>query len=263
MVELLIPIVSVVIIILVLLRSWGRRRAPVVMQLAVPDGQARPAPAERDAWEPFWDAASSLPVDVRAEIDYLDREGRQTRRIVRVERLHPPLDGGISGGAISGWCERRQAQRTFLISRIGRFVVAQTGEVVEDVLGWLREAYAASPPGRADALLAAVQDELSVLTFIGRADGRMSPAERSAIVAFLSAQGPDVAPALIEEAVRAHDTTQAEFRRALKRVATDADRAGDLRAAVEKLRDARGRMDGFTAAAVDHALDSLNPGRNA
>jgi hypothetical protein len=147
-------------------------------------------------------------------------------------------------------CHLRKENRTFKVSRIGRFSDAATGEIVEDIPGYLRSSYDRSPTGRTARLLEAVAASLTVLLNIARADARLMPKEKAVLVGFLRRAGPDVELDM-ESVDRALTTgpSQTALKNALK-VIVEAGDAETLLGDVDALAAARTKTDDFTSAAV-------------
>lgn len=71
----------------------------------------------------------------RIEIIYEDRHGNVTKR--RISPMH--LKGYDDGSwVLDAFCEDKQAQRSFYLSRIVRCIDCETGEEVKDILEFLK-----------------------------------------------------------------------------------------------------------------------------
>ena len=71
------------------------------------------------------------------DIEYRDAEGDRTERYIEAISLR------ASNGQLYlyGWCEMRQALRTFRVDRIRALTDGETGEIIPraEIAGWLRE----------------------------------------------------------------------------------------------------------------------------
>lgn len=135
---------------------------------------------DRDDWEgSFWEVEAPRAVAARLHLKYRDGQGNPTRRLVDVRQF------GAYGPTtlLIGHCHLRNATRTFRADHIHEASDADTGEVLDDVAGWLRARYDASPEASADRLADDAYDALRVLLYVGKADGQLRAAERERIAA--------------------------------------------------------------------------------
>lgn len=139
---------------------------------------------DKDAWEgAFWDAMSPLPVKATLDLSYIDGKGNRTRRTVDVREF----DRGLYGGIFIGHCHLRDDTRTFRFDRIQECIDVETGEIVHDVCAFLYSKYEASPDRILDNILNIHGDMFRILLFLGKADGRLTAKERTAILEHLKA----------------------------------------------------------------------------
>lgn len=134
--------------------------------------------SERDEWEgSFWEVAQPYPVKARLHLKYMNGARQRTERTVDVRQF------GAFGQTtlLIGHCHLRNATRTFRTDRIQFCVDEETGEVVEDIRGYLRKMYDDSPERSADGLLETEYDTLRVLLYVGKADGQLRAAEKAVI----------------------------------------------------------------------------------
>jgi hypothetical protein len=75
----------------------------------------------------------NVPLNLR----YIDGHHKASDRVVFVHQLMGKP--GIGPTSIKGFCSERQASRTFRMDRIVHAADPQTGEIVPDIAGWLRE----------------------------------------------------------------------------------------------------------------------------
>lgn len=133
---------------------------------------------DRDEWEgSFWEVAQPLPAKARLRLSYTDGAGRKTERTVDVRQF------GAFGDSVLliGHCAMRNATRTFRSDRISSCVDEETGELVNDVRGYLQAKYDASPDRTKDLLLVDEYDTLRVFLYVGKADGQLRAAEKAVI----------------------------------------------------------------------------------
>jgi len=171
-----------------------------------------------DAWEgSFWEARQNLGIAATLRLRYRDGEGRESSRDVEVRAFDPSTPSGL----MIGHCRMREATRTFRLDRILDCTDLETGEVVRDTRAWLLERYKATPKGLADQVLVDCFDQLLVLLYVAKADGRMMTAEVGVIAQFCSqAMGDDaVTSEIVKKALRQLDEpTFKGFKSAFDRV---------------------------------------------
>jgi hypothetical protein len=219
-----------------------------------------PRPDE-DNWETDWLLGSpgEIQVEVEANIHYRDGRGLETRRDVLTRAMYPYGDDF----AIVAFCRLRQANRSFLVSRIQGFVDLATGQPVVDVVGYLKEMYARSPRGATDAALEARRNEAAILAFIARATGTITAKERASVSRFLYSSVPSdcsLDDKYLSEKLRDLAPNPGEYRAHLREAAKlPPDRHRALMAAIDDMGRARSKIDASTAAALAVARDILTP----
>ena len=165
--------------------------------------------------------------------------------------------------AILAFCKDVQAHRTFLVSRIQRFVDLATGQPVADVVKYLKETYARSPRGATETALEARHTEAAVLAFLARASGNITAKERARISGFLYSSVPSdcsLDDNYLSEKLRDLTPNPREYRAKLREAATlPPDRHRALMTAIDDLESARSKMDESTAAAFAMARRILTP----
>jgi hypothetical protein len=122
----------------IVLVFWAMRkddRRNSASRAAAPPPDARPR-AGRSSGSPSAFAGAPTKFAARWLIKYVDACDVSTKRIVRVQRVHPELQ------QLDCWCELRNAGRTFAFGGLRQIVDVETGEIV-DLPEWLA-AYAAS-----------------------------------------------------------------------------------------------------------------------
>ncbi len=133
---------------------------------------------DRDEWEgSFWEVSQPLPAKAKLRLAYTDGAGQKTERTVDVRQF------GAFGDSVLliGHCNMRNETRTFRSDRISSCIDEETGELVNDVRGYLQAKYDASPDRTKDLLLVDEYDTLRVLLYVGKADGQLRAAEKAVI----------------------------------------------------------------------------------
>ncbi|MFN3891961.1 MAG: hypothetical protein ACK4MV_16320 [Beijerinckiaceae bacterium] len=213
---------------------------------------------EYDNWETDYliGAKGEFNVEVRAEISYVDGAGQRSHRIIRTRSVVP----WANDLAILAYCEMRNAHRTFLMSRITEFIDLSTGEIVSNVARYLRDIYEQSPRGQLDAIVAEMDCDLIVLSFLARADGRLMPKERQSILNYFNKAHPDASidGADLKDTLSIIDPTSRQYRAALRTArGFPPERRSALLEAVEDMGSARAKIDALTEAAVKLAREQL------
>lgn len=132
----------------------------------------------QDAWEGnFWESTEVFTVKAVLDINYTDRNGNNTQRIIEVRRVGTKENDAL----IDAFCRLRNQSRTFYISRINSCTDVETGEAISDVLSILREHYDTSPDRTLERLLNDEYDVLRILLYIAKADGRFTAKEKAIV----------------------------------------------------------------------------------
>jgi tellurite resistance protein len=143
---------------------------------------------EEDANEP--DCGDALVANALSRflaIEYVDAKNQESRRRITVLNVQKKGDDYL----VNAMCHERGAMRSFRASRIRLCFDPNTGEVFEDVFGFLERRLLLSEPEidpTAEATRRALQKfapELSILVYLARCDGDYAPSEREAIMDFL------------------------------------------------------------------------------
>jgi hypothetical protein len=224
-------------------------------------GHSEAPQSNKDNWETDWLQGSpgEIQVQVEASVHYRDGRGRETRRDIRTRTICPYGDDY----AILAFCRDVQAHRTFLVSRIQRFVDLATGQPVADIVGYLKDMYARSPRGATDAALEARHNETAVLAFIARATGTITAKERASISRFLYSSVPSdcsLDDNYLGGKLRDLTPNPRGYRANLREAANlPLERLRALMAAIDDLERARSKIDASTAAALAVARRILTP----
>jgi len=168
----------------------------------------------RSRYEPpsvysYWDEIKRVSVKARLELLYTDSHDETNRRIVRVSSY----DGSPY---LEGFCELRNAYRTFRIDRIKEAVDTETGETIESVPAFLEEKYHQSSEYILSVIFSDHLDVLKVLFYIGKADGQLKVQERNIIYT------------VIRNFAKDHDLTDKEIERKMKTLTVPSPQAFKL-----------------------------------
>jgi predicted DNA-binding transcriptional regulator YafY len=148
-------------------------------------------------YEPDEEVASNLADPQRSSalvfIRYTDAQGARSQRRITMKRLFPRGDDIY----IEAYCHERLAARHFYASRIREIVDMETGETSSDAVRFLRDHVLYDPIGgeRADnvqRLFSDYYDEIQILVYLGRCDGRFAHPEKAAIVEHIVACGDGI-----------------------------------------------------------------------
>ena len=166
--------------------------AAVASRIRVEFDEPPPQPQpyiDKDNWEGnFGEVENPFPVSATLQISYVDGYGTATDRTFTVREA-----GATSyGGMLFGRCHMRDAIRTFRTDRIQQCVDAETGEIIQDVLGYLWNKYEQSPERTLDRLLDEHYEVLRVLLYVAKADGQMRAPERKVIAAICKVLSKDM-----------------------------------------------------------------------
>ncbi len=220
----------------------GRREPP----LRPLRGREMYGPAEDDAQPsgPLRDLATDLE-GLAIGIVYFDASGGRSERSIRCLKLRE--HNGLH--YIDAWCKLRDAQRSFRVDRIAEIIDYSTGEVIDDVMGFLEPYFesleivpirAAKPKSgpTAAAAFRAFRDGARVLLFVSMADGELHPTEAAIINAYAVDRIRRFAPETAEpEAIAARwignqSPTRNAAMAALRAVLDDAEHGRDLAHAI-------------------------------
>lgn len=174
----------------------------------------------KDAWESFGsDRDWKRLEDLELEIDYKDSEGKETTRQVRL--LKYSVNPDLSEAYLRAHCYLRDSWRTFLSTRIGRCVDIETGEIIQDIPKYLKEKYENSTIYFLEKVWNDFSDELSILVYVGKSDGRLTKAEKEVIADYMIARlnsNKITAEDFIKELKYAKVMTKTQFARAIGRM---------------------------------------------
>ena len=108
-------------------------------------------------------------------IGYTDAGGVATQRGVSVTAFDPY--------EMFGFCHLRERYRSFLHERVTSCVDVNTGELVGNTYNHLQQSWLDSPGYSLEQFAANKRAALQILVYVGKADGRLTAAERKVMTA--------------------------------------------------------------------------------
>lgn len=125
-----------------------------------------------------------LPVGGSFEIEYVNTEGIQSRRVIDVRKFV----ANLSDGYVQAFCHERKMVRTFKYGSIKGLVDLETGEVVSPELfrQRLQERYDLAPERQMDFFVWDMKPIVDVLVYIAYCDGKYAPSEQRYIAQWLT-----------------------------------------------------------------------------
>ena len=125
-----------------------------------------------------------LPVGGSFEIEYVNTEGIQSRRVIDVCKFV----ANLSDGYVQAFCHERKMVRTFKYQSIMGLVDLETGEVVSPELfrQRLQERYDLAPERQMDFFVWDMKPIVDVLVYIANCDGKYAPSEQRYIAQWLT-----------------------------------------------------------------------------
>ncbi len=131
-----------------------------------------------DYFDDGWDEVPHPKrVTPRIQINYTDSKGNLTTRIIQVLMFDLEQYGGI----FKGFCELRQARRTFKFDRVRNCIDLDSKEKVGDLKSHLLKCYDESTQRVVDKLEIENQDILKMIFFLVKADGRFTKKEKTVV----------------------------------------------------------------------------------
>ncbi len=126
-------------------------------------------------------------------------------------------------GYIEAYCHLRNDHRTFNLASVISCIDLATGETVEDLNKHLGVAPSIEQQYQiTDKFIAQHKDELAILLYVGKADGRLMRPERLLIAAYLETQTGETNDKLVDNAISyAEVPSLAGFKRAVGRVSKE------------------------------------------
>ena len=126
-----------------------------------------PAPVRK-----YWPQIEWIQVKAKLRITYTNTKKETSKRTIRIQ--------GYDGSPyLEGFCERRDAQRTFRIDRIQNAIDAETGEIIRDVPDYLLRKYHESSEYMLLKIFSDYLDVIKVFLYIGKADGQLRSEEHT------------------------------------------------------------------------------------
>ena len=125
-----------------------------------------------------------LPVGGSFEIEYVNTEGIQSRRVIDVRKFV----ANLSDGYVQAFCHERKMVRTFKYQSIMGLVDLETGEVVEPALfrRHLQDRYDEAPERQMDVFISDLAPLIDILVYTAYCDGKYAPSEQRYIAQWLT-----------------------------------------------------------------------------
>lgn len=173
---------------------------------------------EQDAWEGSVYELGGRPFrcDLKLGFQYTDSNGAVTDRQIRTKAFVNWLD---DDHLVLGFCNHRKANRSFATSRMQDVVDLDTGECIDDIDGYLTDAYAASDYKKVDNFIDNKMSVVECLLYLARLDGNLTKNQKTIINEYVAAScgakfvTGSVASNLIKDF--ADDLTPQQFRKLL------------------------------------------------
>lgn len=125
-----------------------------------------------------------LPVGGSFEIDYVNSEGIESKRIIDIRKFV----ANLADGYVQAFCHERKMVRTFKYGSIKGLVDLETGEVVSPELfrQRLQERYDLAPERQMDFFVWDMKPIVDVLVYVAYCDGKYAPSEQRYIAQWLT-----------------------------------------------------------------------------
>lgn len=208
-----------------------------------------------DAASDYFEASAWSDYDYKIlkkdiEIDYTDMNGQQTIRKFSVEKYF--LADDISEWFVQGYCHLRRANRTFRISRMNSVTDLETGEYISNNINdYFQNLYSSSDFYAYEVLCKEYENELDVLFYLTKLDGRFTKKEKDIIVDFILQDFDDN-----EEVIRDYF-----FNELFKYGDTDVSQSKAIRSAKNIKKSGDHRVDNllFTITEISNSVKTKNP----
>lgn len=240
-------------------RSLSEQAARMTMGPVVassPNGNLIVLP-ESDNRETGWlQGTEDFAVEVEAYLTYVDGKGQESKREIRTRSL---CRQGEDGYALLAFCHVRKSHRSFFVSRIQEFVDLSTGEVVQDVVAYLKAVHEGSPRVVVAREMERWAAEIVILVYIARADGRMTPRETEVILNYVLSFKPDLDTKIAIALCKDLMPSESDLHRAVEEIRVRSLEARSaFMEALDAMDKARPRADELTVAAFEHVRDEIS-----
>lgn len=156
-----------------------------------PSTQQKIEVEERDAYErDFLFDGKEYRIEFELEIDYKDRNGLSTTRQIKVSGYR--ISSDKRDAELWGYCYLRNGGRTFYASRIKRCVDLDTGEIIADIIPFLKDKYYSSPTGQLELWIERRKGEMDVLVYVGRLDNQLRQNKKDIIIEYIIKKEPEL-----------------------------------------------------------------------
>ena len=216
---------------------------------------AAPTSFDSGLWQP------DRPINLLLEVDHLQLDGTTLRGQIRVKRYRLSKQGDQA--ILGAHCQLLKRFLDFNSKSLQRCLDLQSGEWIDDLPAFLEASHAASQQGQLDRLYQSHQDELTVLLYVGRADGVLQRREKELIAHYLAGrftggalQVEEIARDLAWKPVPNRD----DFRLATQRLALlDASQKDQIVQLCRQLIVVKETLDGDEEASMAEVIALLQP----
>ena len=158
---------AMVVAAVILIAAFNSRRAG--------PSQDQPSTHEDLTFDPH------VKISTSVHIQYKDAKGTPSNRQVDVKSFQ----ANIANGTFIGYCHNKMASRTFRFDRVLRAADADTGEIITNLQGHLREILESSPQYALNRVFKSHRPQLRMLLYVAKADGVLSATEISVIGSYV------------------------------------------------------------------------------
>lgn len=162
-----------------------------------------------------------LKLNSLAQISYTDNAGQRSERRITMKAIQQTYDNDY---LITAYCHEKQAERSFKLSRISKFVDLETGEIFPDPRKYFLERFNNSPLGLISKCFQEYESEILVLAFMARADGVLRKKERDIIVDYIQSKRSSTLDSnLLDVEIKRTYCDSSDFRKSLRSIKSKSD----------------------------------------
>lgn len=207
----------------------------------------------KEAWEGWYPhhEFGDLPLDILAEIKYIDSKGNFSQRKIKTKKFLIQKDNNLNESYLLAYCYEKNSMRNFVISRIQELIDLNNGEIINDISKYLQYKYDNSSHGITKNIIEKLKSELIIFLFVAKADSRISKNERTCILNFIDREFPNSKIDKISiDQFFSISPSQKELKQAIKTI-LDTGRVQVVLEQINCLEKSRTKMDDFTNSAID------------
>ena len=217
----------------------------------------------KDAWEgiAYIDYEVKL-IDAKVNITYIDIKNQKTNRDFSVKRFFYADDE--KEYFIQGRCQLRDANRTFRIGRVEKLADLETGEIINQgkYVDFFEEIYRKSPAFLVEKVIDEYTNELIILVYLCRLNGRFTAKEKTHIFNYLNHQKngilTDVHKTLIEAEIKDVDFTPTKANKAISTLKSDKNfDSREIIEVIEEISRLTKTINPVTKAGIEMVLKKL------